>query len=125
MELEPDKINNYRTLVARFFIKWQPNMEAITRTLHSMWRAGGAFKIRGIGDNKVPILFDDEADVNHILMQWPWPFNKYLIGLYKLGAKATVDDATFDQASFWVQIHGLQLSRIKKENAEAIVSTLG
>lgn len=36
-----------------------------------------------------------------------------------------MDDATFDTASFWIQIHDLPLSRMNKHNAIAIGSTLG
>lgn len=48
------------------------------------------------------ILFEDEADVNRILMQGPWSFGKYLIELYRPSEEATINDATFDKASFWV-----------------------
>lgn len=73
----------------------------------------------------VLILFEDVADVNRILMQGPWFFDKYLIGLNKPGEAATVDYATFDSASFWIQVHGLQLWRMSKENAHIIGRTLG
>ena len=86
---------------------------------------GGLFEIRNLGANTVLILFEDVADVNHILMQGPWFFDKYLIGLNKPGEAATVDYATFDSASFWIQVHGLQLWRMSKENAHIIGRTLG
>ena len=116
---------NNRVLVAKFFTKRRPNMDAITQTLRSMWRSGGNFEIRELGANIVLILFDDETDVNRILLQGPWTFDKYLIGLFKLGEEASVEDARFDKASFWVQIHGLQLRCMRKENVEAIGKTLG
>uniref|UniRef100_A0A7N2KZP8 DUF4283 domain-containing protein n=1 Tax=Quercus lobata TaxID=97700 RepID=A0A7N2KZP8_QUELO len=71
------------------------------------------------------ILFEDEDDPKRIIMQGPWSFDKYLIGLFQLGELATVDDAKFDTASFLVQIHGLQIRRMTRENAEAIAETLG
>lgn len=86
---------------------------------------GGLFEIRNLGANTVLILFEDVVDVNRILMQGPWFFDKYLIGLNKPGEAATVDYATFDNASFWIQVHGLQLWRMSKENAHIIGRTLG
>lgn len=68
---------------------------------------GGLFEIRDLEANTVLILFEDVANVNRILMQGPWFFDKYLIGMYKLGEAAIVDDVTFDNASFWIQFHGL------------------
>lgn len=100
-------------------------MEAITRTLRSMWRSGGAFEIRDLGSNTALLLFDDEENVNRLLKQGPWSFDKYLIGLNKPGDDASVDDASFNRASFWVQIHGLSIHRISRVNAEAIGQTLG
>ena len=91
---------NNRVLVAKFFTKRRPNMDAITQTLRSMWRSGGNFEIRELGANIVLILFDDETDVNRILLQGPWTFDKYLIGLFKPREEASVEDARFDRASF-------------------------
>ena len=125
VELAPDHIDNTtKTLIAKFLTKQRTNMEVINRTLRSMWRAGGSFEVRDLGDNTVLILFEDEADVVRILMQGPWSFDRYLIGLYRPGEETTVDDASFDWTSFWVQIHGLQLRSMRKENAEAIGCTL-
>ena len=97
----PDTNNtNNRVLVAKFFTKRRPNMDAITQTLRSMWRSGGNFEIRELGANTVLLLFDDETNVNRILLQGPWTFDKYLIGLFKPGEEASIEDARFDRASF-------------------------
>ena len=61
------------------------------------------------------LIFDDEDDPKWILMQGPWSFDKYLIGLFRLDEAAMVADAKFNTASFWVQIHGLQIRRIQKQ----------
>ena len=59
-----------------------------------------------------------------ILSQGPSSFDKYLIGLYKPGSKESVNDANFDTASFWIQIHNLPLSCMNKNNVVAIGNTL-
>ena len=110
--------------MAKVFTIQRINLEDVTRTLKIMWRFGGSFDIRDLGNNTIMILFDDEADPKRILMQGPWSFNKYS-GLFHLGDAATVEDTRFDTASFWVQICGLQIRCMKRENAEAIGSTLG
>ncbi|KAK7858174.1 uncharacterized protein CFP56_013819 [Quercus suber] len=127
VDLEPHEAesDNSKVLVVKFFTKRRPNMEAITRTLRSMWQSGGAFEIRELGSNTALLLFDDEADVQRILLQGPWTFDKYLIGVYRPGNDASVEDAVFDRASFWVQIHGLPIRRMNKATAEAIGQTLG
>ena len=69
------------------------------------------------------LLFDDEDDPKRILMQGPWSFDKYN-GLFHLGEATTVEDTRFDTTSFQVQCW-LQIRCMKRENAEAIGSTLG
>jgi len=51
--------------------------------------------------------------------------DKYLIELYKPKEEESVDDATFTNASFWIQIHGLPLWRMNRANVKAIGTTLG
>ena len=79
-----------------------------------MWRFGGSFDIRDLGNNTVMLSFDDEDDPKCILMQGPWSFDKYS-GLFHLGEAATVEDTMFDTTSCWVQICGLQISCIHEK----------
>ena len=71
------------------------------------------------------ILFDDEYDLDHILMRGPWSYDKYLLGLYKPRKNESIKHARFDRESFWVQIHDLPIQHMSKTNAEAIGSSLG
>ena len=101
--------NNSRTLVAKLFTKRRVNIEALSRTLRSMWRSVQNFKVHDFGANTVLILFENEADPPKILAHGPWFFDKYLIGLYKPKEEESMDDATFTKASFWIQIHDFPL----------------
>ena len=101
--------NNSRTLVAKLFTKRRVNIEALSRTLRSMWCSVQNFKVHDFGANTVLILFENEADPPKILAQGPWSFDKYLIGLYKPKEEESMDDATFTNASFWIQIHDFPL----------------
>ena len=77
-----------------------------------------------LGTIQLRLLFDDEDDPKRILMQGPWSFNKYMASLFHLGEAVTVEDSRFDTASFWVQICGIQIRCMTRENAKAIGSTL-
>nr|POE92969.1 hypothetical protein CFP56_48115 [Quercus suber] len=123
--LAPEVENNNRVLVAKLFTKRRVNIEALSRTLKTMWRSIQNFEVRDLTSNTVLILFSNEVDAKKILSQGPWSFDKYLIGLYKPSESESVDDAKFDTASFWVQIHNLPLSRMNRANAEIIGSSLG
>ncbi|XP_023907357.1 uncharacterized protein LOC112019055 [Quercus suber] len=117
--------DNSRVLVAKLFTKRRVNMEALSRTLKSMWRSIQDFELRDLGSNTVLILFSSKADSLKILSQQPWSFDKYLIGLYKPTEEESVEDAKFTSAPFWIQIHNLPFSRMNKANAEAIRRLLG
>ena len=68
-------------------------MEAILHTLKSMWKTEKSFDIRDLGSNMVLILFNEEYNLDHILMRDPWSFDKYLLGLYKLERNKSVKNA--------------------------------
>ena len=118
-------IGDGKVLIAKFFTKQHINMEAVFQTLKSMWRTEKSFDIRDLGLNTAMILFDDEYDLDHILMHGPWSYDKYLLGLYKPRKNESIKHACFDRESFWVQIHDLPIQHMSKTNAEAIGSSLG
>nr|POE90306.1 hypothetical protein CFP56_68285 [Quercus suber] len=60
--LTPVLENNNRVLVAKLFTKRRVNVEALSRTLKSMWRFAQDFEVRDLASNTVLILFTHEAD---------------------------------------------------------------
>ncbi|KAK7834206.1 hypothetical protein CFP56_024848 [Quercus suber] len=92
--------NNARVLIAKLFTMHRVNIEALSKTLRSMWRSTQEFEIHDLGSNTVLLLFSDEADTLKILAQQPWSFDKYLIGLYKPTEHESVEATTFDYATF-------------------------
>uniref|UniRef100_A0A7N2N214 DUF4283 domain-containing protein n=1 Tax=Quercus lobata TaxID=97700 RepID=A0A7N2N214_QUELO len=121
VSLFDNEAGNSRVLVAKFFMKRRINLEATTRTLRSMWRDGGNFDVRDLGNNTAILIFDDEDDPKWILMQGPWSFDKYLIGLFRPDEAATVEDANQgtlkeeDQqygAWLWATIEWFQVSHV-------------
>ncbi|KAL0012258.1 hypothetical protein SO802_007366 [Lithocarpus litseifolius] len=84
---------NNRVLVANLFTKRRVNVEALSRTLKSMWRFVQDFEVRDLASNTVLLLFTHEGDAQKVISQGPWSFDKYLIGLYQLSASESVDDA--------------------------------
>ena len=123
--LTPEVTGDGKVLVAKFFTKRHINIEAVFWTLKSMWKIEKSFNIHDLGSNTTMILFNNEDDLDHILMRGPWSFDKYLLGLYKPGKNEAVKNASFDRESFWIQIHDLPIQHMSKVNAEAIGKTLG
>ena len=109
VNLSTNVVVNSRVLVAKFFTKRRINLEAVTRTLKIMWRSGGSFDIRNLGNNTVMLLFDNEDDPKRILMQGPWSFNKYMVGLFHPGAAATMEILGLIQHPFGYKFVGYRL----------------
>lgn len=112
-------------LIAKFFTKRRVNLVAVAKTLNRAWRMEKNFEIRDVGDNKAIILFEEEVDLQRVLMNSPWSFDKYLLALHKLGEDEHIQGIRFDDVSFWVQIHDLLARRMTKETWVRIGSTLG
>ncbi|XP_050254831.1 uncharacterized protein LOC126700664 [Quercus robur] len=126
IDLPPAVECNSRILVAKLFTKRKVNLEALTRTLRSMWRSIQTFEVRDLGSNTVLLIFEDESVPQKLMMQGLWTFDKYLIGLNKPLGEESVEDATFDRASFWVQMHNHPLCRIYTATVEQVdASTIG
>ena len=93
--------------------------------LRSVWRTAKNFEVCDLGENKALFQFEDENDLDRVLLLSPWAFDKYLVLLHKLGAGEAVNKVQFNQASFWVQIHGLPTMSQTREAGIRIGSILG
>lgn len=62
-----------------------------------------------MGEKKVLFQFEDEKDLDRVLLLGPWSFDKHLVVLHKLGEGEAINKLKFRRALFWVQIHGLPI----------------
>ena len=70
-------------------------------------------------------LFQNDDDVDKVLLLGSWSFDKYLLALHKLEAGEAVSKVRFDKMSFWIQIHGIPTMYQTKEVGYSIGATLG
>uniref|UniRef100_A0A7N2MBB4 Zinc knuckle CX2CX4HX4C domain-containing protein n=1 Tax=Quercus lobata TaxID=97700 RepID=A0A7N2MBB4_QUELO len=76
-------------------------------------------------DNTALFVFMNEEDMNKVLWSSPWSYDKYLLVLHRLGVLESVSTLTLEQASFWVQIHGLPMRKQTRDKGERIGGTMG
>ena len=112
-------------LAAKFLTKRGINLEAVMRTLKPLWRSGHGFTGRDMGNNRVMFLFTDTADMEKVLANGPWSFDKYLILLKRFEDNQSFSKVVFDVCSFWVQIHDLPVRCMTSAVCEKIGNTLG
>ncbi|KAK9984749.1 hypothetical protein SO802_034274 [Lithocarpus litseifolius] len=80
--LKDGVIDESFAVVAKFFTKRKVNLEAVARTFRSALKVDGDFEFRDLGNNRAFIVFSDEVDMNIVLIQSPWSFDKYLMALH-------------------------------------------
>ena len=68
--------------------------------LKLVWWTEKNFEVCDMGDNKVLFQFEDEKDLDRVLLLSPWTFDKYLVLLHKFGAGEAVNKVQFHKAPF-------------------------
>ena len=112
-------------LVAKFLTRRVLNVEAVARTFTPLWRTDHGFTIRDMNDNRLVFVFEDEADLERVMMGEPWACDKHLVVLQYIEEEEAIDDVVFRETSLWVQLHGLPVRRMNPEVATTLVSSLG
>ena len=113
------------TLVGKFFTKRRLSIEAVARTFRNIWNTEKNFEVRDLRENMLLFIFKDEADLEWVIKQSPWTFDKYLVALQKPDEDKSIESMSFNSSPFWVQLHNVPLSFMSNENAEEIGSTIG
>lgn len=83
-------------LAAKFLTKRVLNLEAVLRTLKSLWRATSGLKGRDMGDNRVLFMFNDTLDMDRVIVNGPWSFDKFLILLKRMEDDEPLYKVVFD-----------------------------
>ncbi|XP_023888114.2 uncharacterized protein LOC112000250 [Quercus suber] len=110
-------------LAGKFCTKRRVNLESVARVMKTVRRTKENFEVYDMGDNRVIFHFSLKEDLDKVLLLSLW--SKYLLILHKLGAEEVVTKVKFNNASFWVQIHGLPTMCQTKEAGTVIGGTLG
>ena len=77
-------------------------MEAVVRTFKQLWRLANGFKIWNMGDHIVLFVFDNNSNVERIIQNQPWSFDKHLVVLQKFDEFSKFNELVFVKAWFWV-----------------------
>ena len=105
------------SLVARFLTSRAQNINAIARTFTPLWRTQNGFQIQNLGDHKLLFIFDNKPDVERVLQNEPWSFDKHLIVLQCYNKDTVLEDYALNEAMFWVQVHNISLGYMDRETA--------
>ena len=112
-------------LVAKFLTPRVLNIDSVVRTFKPLWKTKKSFSVQDLGKNRTAFVFEDALDLERVLANEPWSFDKFLVIFERLGNDINVDDLLFSHAAFWVQIHNLPIRCMTEEAAAVIGKTLG
>ena len=97
----------------------------MARTFKPLWRAENGFTVSNKGEHRALFIFDNEADVDRILSNEPWSFDKSLVVLQKYDRLTPLSDLPLDKTSFWVQVHNIPIGFRSKSVTEDICGSIG
>ena len=112
-------------IAAKFFIRRALNMEAIALTFQPLWRSKNGFKVKNMGNHIVLFIFDNKLEVEIILENEPWSFDKHLMVLQRYDKDTLVEELQFNQTSFWIQVHDIPIRFMNQKVAAGIYSQVG
>ena len=82
-DLEEDMATPEFIIAAKFFTKRALNMDAIASTFRPLWRSKNGFKVKNMGNHIVLFIFDNKREVETIIENEPWSFDKHLMVLQR------------------------------------------
>ena len=112
-------------LAAKFLTRRALNVESVACTFKPLWRTDHGFTIRDMNDNKLVFVFEDEADWERVMLGEPWAYDKYLVIFQRIEEDEAIEEVTFTETSFWVQLHSIPVCRMNQEVATILGSSLG
>uniref|UniRef100_A0A7N2N1I1 DUF4283 domain-containing protein n=1 Tax=Quercus lobata TaxID=97700 RepID=A0A7N2N1I1_QUELO len=83
VRLQNEMAASVSIIAAKFLTKRALNPEAVAATFTPIWRSKRGFKIKNLGNHIMLFSFDSETEVDTILANAPWSFDKHLMILQK------------------------------------------
>ena len=124
-DLEEELATSEYIIAGKFYTRKALNMEAIASTFMPLWRSRNGFKVKNMGNHIVLFTFDNKHEVDSILSNEPWSFDKHLLVLQRYDKDEPIEDLKFNSTTFWVQVHDIPVRFMNPKVAEGICSTVG
>ena len=101
-DLEEELATPEFIIAGKFYTRRALNMEAIALTFMPLWRSKNGFKVKNMGIHIVLFTFDNKHEVDTILSNEPWSFDKHLLVLQCYDKDEPIEDLKFNSTTFWV-----------------------
>lgn len=95
----------------------------LVKALPSIWGMEDRVRGRGVGENRVQFIFQNEGDLYHVLYRGPWFVNGWIVTLDQWKANPSPD--FLNRILFWIRIRGIPIHLLKKQAIESIIEPFG
>ena len=102
LDLDDELSTKNFTMVAKFFTRRALNVEAVTRMFSPLWRSVKGFEVRKSSDHVLLFTFENKEEVERIMSNAPWSFDKHLVVLQWYDKETPIEDLNFDKIPIWV-----------------------
>ena len=79
MGLDDELSTKNFTMAAKFLTRRALNIEAVTRTFSPLWRSVKGFEVRRSSDHVLLFTFEKKEEVETIMSNAPWSFDKHIV----------------------------------------------
>ena len=86
--------------MAKFFTPRALNVQVVARTFNAIWRSKNGFQIQNLGDHWLLFIFENKSDVERVLSNEPWSFDKHVMVLQYFNKALMLRDVVFKETVF-------------------------
>ncbi|XP_058746709.1 uncharacterized protein LOC131619652 [Vicia villosa] len=114
-----------RTLAGKLWTDSSFNVRAFKSTMISAWKLKNQVETQDLGKNMFLFKFATKRDLEFVLRNGPWSFDRSLLVLNRISGEEQPSDLNMHFASFWVRIYELPLNLRTEAMARKIGNILG
>ncbi|XP_058755552.1 uncharacterized protein LOC131628740 [Vicia villosa] len=114
-----------RTLAGKLWTDISFNVRAFKSTMISAWKLKNQVESQDLGKNMFLFKFATKRDLEFVLKNGPWSFDRSLLVLNRISGEEEPSDLNMHFASFWVRIYELPLNLRTEAMARKIGNILG
>ena len=92
------------TMATKFLTRRALNIEAVTRTFSPLWRSVKGFEVRRSSDHVLLFTFEKKEEVERIMSNAPWSFNKHLVVLQWYDKEFPLKDLVFEDGGSFLRM---------------------
>ena len=113
------------TMAVKILTKQALNVVAVTKTFSPLWRSVKGFEVGKISDHVLLFTFEKKEEVERIMSNAPWSFDKHLVVLQWYDRGVPLQDLEFQRIPIWVQIHDVSFKFMNKTVAAKLCEVVG